>query len=78
MVYLCAAMALCVKMVLAYRIGTDMTSSPVTDTVRDALNSVHQKGMVADGLALHSGYPYDTASMDIFFGTPKVECLFRR
>lgn len=105
MVYMCAVMDLCGKMVLAYRIGTDMTSSLVTDTVRDALNYVHKKGMVTDGLALHSdqgsqytskeyfdlsllyhfspsmstpGCPYDNASMENFFGTLKVECLYRR
>ena len=50
MVYMCAIMDLCGKMVLAYRIGTDMTTSLVTDTIRDA----KQKEMVTDGLALHS------------------------
>ena len=42
---------LCGKMVLAYRIGGNMTSSLVTDTIRDAC----QKEKVADGLILHSG-----------------------
>ena len=37
-------------MVLAYRIGDDMTASLVTDTIRAAL----QKEKVTDGLALHS------------------------
>ena len=50
MVYMCAVMDLCGKMVLAYRIGTDMTTSLVTDTIRDA----KQKEKVTDGLALHS------------------------
>ena len=50
MVFMCAVMDLCGKMVLAYRIGTDMTTSLVTDTIRDA----KQKEMVTDGLALHS------------------------
>ena len=50
MVYMCAVMDLCGKMVLAYRIGTDLTTSLVTDTIRDA----KQKEMVTDGLALHS------------------------
>lgn len=54
MVYLCVVMDLCGKMVLAYRIGGDMTSSLVTDTVRDAMHSVRQKEMAAGGLALHS------------------------
>lgn len=50
MVYLCAVVDLCGKMVLAYRIGSDMTASLVTDTVRDA----RQKELAADGLTLHS------------------------
>ena len=50
MVSMCAVMDLCGKMVLAYRIGHDMASSLVTDTIRDAM----LKEKVADGLALHS------------------------
>jgi putative transposase len=50
MVYMCAVVDLCGKMVLAYRIGNDMTASLVTDTIREA----RQKEKVADGLALHS------------------------
>lgn len=50
MVYMCAVIDLCGKMVLAYRIGTDMTTSLVTDTIREA----KQKEMVTDGLTLHS------------------------
>lgn len=50
MVYMCAVIDLCGKMVLAYRIGTDMTTSLVTDTIRDE----KQKEMVTDGLTLHS------------------------
>ena len=50
MVYLCAVVDLCGKMVLAYRIGGDMTSSLVTDTIRDAIN----REKVTDGLTLHS------------------------
>lgn len=50
MVYMCAVLDLCGKMVLAYHIGGDMTSSLVTDTVRDAC----KKEKVADGLTLHS------------------------
>lgn len=50
MVYLCAVVDLCGKMVLAYRIGSDMSSSLVTDTIRDA----RQKELAADGLTLHS------------------------
>ena len=47
---MCAVVDLCGKMVLSYRIGTDMTASLVTDTVRAA----KQKEKVTDGLALHS------------------------
>ena len=50
MVYMCAVVDLCGKMVIAYRIGSDMTASLVTDTIREA----KQKEKVTDGLALHS------------------------
>lgn len=50
MLYLCAVVDLCGKMVLAYRIGNDMTASLVTDTIRDAI----QKEKAAVGIALHS------------------------
>lgn len=50
MVYMCTVLDLCGKMVLAYRIGGDMTSSLVTDTIREAC----KKEKVADGLILHS------------------------
>lgn len=50
MAYMCAVLDLCGKMVLAYRIGGDMTSSLVTDTIREAC----KKEKVADGLILHS------------------------
>ena len=51
MLYMCAVLDLCGKMVLAYRIAGDMASSLVTDTIRDAC----KKEKVADGLTLHSG-----------------------
>ena len=47
---MCAVVDLCGKMVLAYRIGNDMSASLVTDTIREA----RQKEKVTDGLALHS------------------------
>jgi transposase InsO family protein len=50
MLYMCAVIDLCGKMVISYRIGNDMTASLVTDTIRDAL----QKEKVTGGLALHS------------------------
>ena len=50
MLYMCAVLDLCGGTVLAGRIGDDMTSSLVTDTVRDAL--IQEK--VAGVIALHS------------------------
>ena len=60
MLYMCAVLDLCGKMVLSYRIGDDMTSSLVTDTIRDAI----QREKVTDGLALHSdqGSQYTSAA----------------
>ena len=51
---MCAVPDLCGKMVLAYRIGGDMTSSPVTDTVRDARMTVRQRKIFRDA---ESGVP---------------------
>jgi transposase InsO family protein len=48
--YMCAVVDLCGKVVLAWRLGSDMTASLVTDTIRDAL----KREKVTDGLALHS------------------------
>ena len=50
MLYMCAVLDLCGRTVLAWRIGDDMTSSLVTNTVRDAL--IQEK--VTNGLILHS------------------------
>lgn len=50
MLYMCAVLDLCGKVVLAWKIGTDMSSSLVTDTIREAL----QQEKVTGGLALHS------------------------
>lgn len=50
MLYLCAVLDLCSKVVLSWRIGDDMTSALVTNTIRDAL--IQEK--VTAGLALHS------------------------
>ena len=60
MLYMCAVLDLCGKMVLSYRIGDDMTSSLVIDTIRDAI----QREKVTDGLALHSdqGSQYTSAA----------------
>ena len=50
MLYMCAVLDLCGKVVLAWKIGSDMSSSLVTDTIREAL----QREKVTGGLALHS------------------------
>ena len=50
MLYMCAVLDLCGKVVLAWKIGSDMSSSLVTDTIREAL----QQEKVTGGLALHS------------------------
>ena len=50
MLYMCAVLDLCGKVVLAWKIGSDMSSSLVTDTIREAL----QREKATDGLALHS------------------------
>ena len=65
MVYMCAVVDLCGKMVLSYRIGTDMTATLVTDTIRAA----KQKEKVTDGLALHSdqGSQYTSQAYFIIF-----------
>ena len=62
MVYMCAVVDLCGKMVLAYRIGSDMTATLVTDTIREA----RQKEMVTDGLALHSDQGSQYTSKEYF------------
>ena len=50
MAYMCAVIDLCGKMVLNYRLGTDMTSTLVIDTIAAAL----KQEKVTDGLVLHS------------------------
>ncbi len=50
MLYMCAVLDLCGKVVLAWKIGANRPSSLVTDTIREAL----QTEKVTGGLALHS------------------------
>lgn len=50
MLYMCAVLDLCGKVVIAYRIGDGMSATLVTDTIRDAL----MQEKVTDGLSLHS------------------------
>ena len=61
-VYLCAVMDLCGRKVLSWRVGNDMTTTLVTDTVREALT----KEKVTDGLALHSDQGSQYASKEYF------------
>ncbi len=71
MLYMCAVIDLCGRMVLAYRIGSDMSASLVTQTIRDAL--IAEK--VTDGLTLHSdqGSQYTSSA---YFDLSK-ECHFQ-
>ena len=62
MVYLCAVIDLCGKMVISWRVGNDMTASLVTDTVRDAL----ELEKVTDGLTLHSDQGSQYTSHEYF------------
>ncbi len=48
--YMCAVLDLCGKVVLAWKIGSVMSSSLVTDTIREAL----KQEKVTGGLTLHS------------------------
>lgn len=50
MLYMRAVLDLCGKVVLAWKIGTNMSSSLVTDTIREAL----EREKVTNGLTLHS------------------------
>ena len=50
MLYMCAVLDLCGKVVLAWKISTAMSSSLVTDTIREAL----KREKVTHGLTLHS------------------------
>ena len=45
-------MDLCGRYIVAYRLGTEITASLVSETVRDAF--IREKGKVANGLVLHS------------------------
>ena len=46
MVYFCAVIDLCGKMVISWRVGNDMTASLVTDTVCDPLELEKVTGIV--------------------------------
>jgi transposase InsO family protein len=61
-VYLCAVMDLCGRKVLSWRVGNDMTTTLVTDTVREAVT----KEMVTDGLAIHSDQGAQYTSKEYF------------
>lgn len=59
MLYTCAVLNLCGKVVLAWKIGSDMAFSFVTDTIREAL----KQEKVTGELALHSDQgPQDTSN----------------
>lgn len=62
--YLCAIMDLCGRYIVAYRIGTEMTATLVSDTVKDAF--MREKEKIADGLALHSDQGCQYTSEEYF------------
>ena len=62
--YLCAAMDLCGRYIVAYRLGTEITATLVSDTVRDAFT--REKGKVANGLVLHSDQGCQYTSEEYF------------
>ena len=63
MLYMCAVLDLCGKAVLAWKIGADMSSSLVTDTIREALNEkrslVDLHSTVTRGLNTHRKHTSD-------------------
>lgn len=61
-VYLCAVMDLCGRKVLSWRVGNDMTTTLVTDTVSDAVS----KERVTDGIVLHSDQGSQYMSKEYF------------
>ena len=62
--YLCAIMDLCGRYIVAYRLGTEINATLVSDTVRDAF--AREKGKVADGLLLHSDQGCQYTSEEYF------------
>lgn len=62
--YLCAIMDLCGRCIVAYRLGTEINATLVSDTVRDAFG--REKGKVADGLLLHSDQGCQYTSEEYF------------
>ena len=71
MAYMCAVIDLCGKMVLNCRLGTDMTSTLVIDTITQAL----KQEKATDGLVLHSdqGPQYTSGA----YCNLSEECHFR-
>lgn len=62
--YLYAIMDLCGRYIVAYRLGTEINATLVSDTVRDAF--AREKGKVADGLLLHSDQGCQYTSEEYF------------
>ena len=57
-------MDLCCRYIVAYRLGTEITATLVSDTVRDAFT--REKGKVANGLVLHSDQGCQYTSEEYF------------
>ena len=72
-------MDLCGRYIVAYRLGTEINATLVSDTVRDAF--AHEKGKVADGLLLHSDQGCQYTSEEYFALTQEYHfaaSMFRR
>ena len=86
MLYMCAVLDLCGKVVLNWKIGSEMSSSLVTDTIREALQQEKVTDKVyfdltqvyhASPSMFSHGCPCDNAAVENFFGALKTECLYR-
>ena len=65
---MCAVLDLCGKVVLNLKIGAEMSSSLVTDTIREAL----KQEKVTDGLVLPSGQGSQYTSNSFFSLFPMI------
>jgi len=64
--YICAVVHLFDRMILAYRIGSEMTTSLVTDTIRDALQkrrSLMDSHFTATGDLIHFQRLFDLVAL---------------
>ena len=86
MLYMGAVLDLCGKVVQNWKIGSEMSSSLVTNTIREALQQEKVTDKVyfdltqvyhASPSMFSHGCPCDNAAVENFFGALKTECLYR-